>query len=75
MAINRVRPQFYIFTEHQLVRRLFGSLTERLTFLWCINKSDADSNLLLGEDQHVDRVTVDNTCYAAVDSHVLQTKM
>ena len=43
-------------------------------------RSDTDLDLLtnpdlfLGVDQHVDRVTVGNTCYASVDSYMLQAK-
>jgi len=74
VAINRVRPQFHIFTEHQFAQGLFGSLTERLAFLRRINKSDTDPDLLPGADQQIDRVAVDNTCYAPVDIHVFEAK-
>ena len=48
-----------------------ASMAERLAFLWRINKSDTDPDPLLGEDKHVDRVAIDNACYAPVDRHVL----
>ena len=37
-------------------------------------KSDTNPDLLLAEDQHIDRVAIDNTCYAPVDTYVLQAK-
>jgi len=52
----------------------FGALAKRLAFLWRINKSETDPDFCLPEDQHVDRVAIDNTCYASVNSHVLQAK-
>ena len=74
IAIDRVRPEFDIFTKQQLAHGLFRSLTERLAFLWRIDKSDTDPDLFFAEDAHVDRVAVDNACYASVDRHVLQAK-
>jgi hypothetical protein len=69
-----VPPEFDFFTEDQLAHGRFGALAKRLAFFWCVNKSQTDPDLLLGKDQHVDRIAIDNTCYAPVDSDVLQAK-
>ena len=74
MAINCVGLEFDIFTEQQLAHSRFRSLTERLAFLRRIDKRDTDPDLLFAEYAHVDRVAVDNACYAPVDRHVLQAK-
>jgi hypothetical protein len=69
-----MRSQFYIFTEHELAHGLLGTLAERLASFRCINKSEADPDMLFAKDQHVDRVAIDHTCYAPVDSRVFQAK-
>jgi hypothetical protein len=45
VAINRVRMELDVFTEYQLAQGLFGSLTERLAFLRCIDKCNTDPDL------------------------------
>jgi len=69
-----VRAEYDIFAEGQSADDRFGSLAERLLSLRSIDKRDSDADLSLGHDQHVDRVAIDNTCYASAESHVLQAK-
>jgi len=69
-----MRPEIDVFTEHQLARGRFGSAPERLAVLLRINESDPDSDLFFGKDPQVDRVAIDNTSYASVDTDVLQAK-
>src|SRR5262249_46733379 len=53
---------------------LFVSLIERLALFWRINKSDTTLICCLAKIRNVDRVAIDNTCYAPVDTRVLQAK-
>ena len=67
--------QYDIFAEYQFAHSLFGSLVECLAFLRRVNKSDTDLDLRFAEDPYVDRVAIDNTCHASVDTNVLQPKV